>query len=143
VDALTILVCEEHDEDPPAATRAEWLREIHPTAEVVVLPSHGLDPHDSALWARHTLDTLGWRPDRVFTSERYGDAYAPLMGAEHVLVDLDRVAFPISGTDVRRDPLAAWDFPEPPVRAHYARRVVVVGAESTGTTTLAHALALL
>ena len=34
-----------------------------------------------------------------------------------------------------------WDFIDPPVRAWFAKRVVVVGAESTGTTNLARDLA--
>ena len=34
-----------------------------------------------------------------------------------------------------------WEFIDPPVRAWFAKRVVVVGAESTGTTTLARDLA--
>ncbi|MFC5905715.1 AAA family ATPase [Streptacidiphilus monticola] len=47
----------------------------------------------------------------------------------------------MSGTKVRADPVAHWDEIEPPVRAALARRVVVLGAESTGTTTLAQDLA--
>src|SRR5581483_9617149 len=34
-----------------------------------------------------------------------------------------------------------WYFLEPPVRAYYARRICLIGAESTGKTTLARALA--
>jgi NadR type nicotinamide-nucleotide adenylyltransferase len=48
---------------------------------------------------------------------------------------------PVSGTKVRADPHAAWDFIEPPVRGWFARRICLLGAESTGTTTLARALA--
>jgi NadR type nicotinamide-nucleotide adenylyltransferase len=42
---------------------------------------------------------------------------------------------------VRNDPFANWEFIDPPVRGWFAKRVCVVGAESTGTTTLAKALA--
>ena len=42
---------------------------------------------------------------------------------------------------LRADPFGGWEFLSPPVRAWYARRVVVAGAESTGTTTLASDLA--
>jgi len=34
-----------------------------------------------------------------------------------------------------------WDYIDPPVRGWYAKRIVIVGAESTGTTTLAQDLA--
>jgi len=47
----------------------------------------------------------------------------------------------ISGTAVRQDPFANWEHLEPPVRGWFAKRVCVLGAESTGTTTLAEALA--
>ncbi|MEW2359002.1 ATP-binding protein [Spirillospora sp. NPDC029432] len=59
----------------------------------------------------------------------------------HVPVDPPRERFPVSGTAVRADPAANWEWLSPPVRGYLARRVVVVGAESTGTTTLARALA--
>ncbi|HET6859895.1 MAG TPA: AAA family ATPase, partial [Streptomyces sp.] len=79
--------------------------------------------------------------DAVFTSEAYGDELARRFGADSVCVDPERTAFPVSATAVRADPPGCWDFLEPPVRAALARRVVVLGAESTGTTTMALALA--
>jgi NadR type nicotinamide-nucleotide adenylyltransferase len=48
---------------------------------------------------------------------------------------------PCSGRTIRADPLAHLDFLSPFMRAVYVRRVCVLGAESTGTTTLARALA--
>lgn len=47
----------------------------------------------------------------------------------------------MSGTAMRADPMAHWRHPAPPLRAWFTRKVVVVGAESTGTTTLARTLA--
>jgi len=41
---------------------------------------------------------------------------------------------PVSGSAVRRDLVAHWEFLSPPVRGGLALRVVVLGAESTGTT---------
>lgn len=79
--------------------------------------------------------------DVVFSSEAYGAELARRFGAVHVPVDPPRERFPVSGTAVRADPIGNWRWLAPPVRAHLARRVVVAGAESTGTTTLARALA--
>ena len=81
------------------------------------------------------------RPDVVFTSEAYGDAYAHFLGCPHVSVDRARRIVPCSGTAIRADPLAHWAYLEPPVRGYLAKRVCLVGAESTGKTTLAAALA--
>ena len=63
------------------------------------------------------------------------------MGARHVMIDRDRAVVPISGTQVRAAPLDYLDQLEPCVRAYFVRRVVLIGAESTGKTTLAHMLA--
>jgi NadR type nicotinamide-nucleotide adenylyltransferase len=58
-----------------------------------------------------------------------------------VCVDGARERIPVSGRAVRRDPAAHWAFLAPVVRAWYVRRIAVVGAESTGTTTMARSLA--
>lgn len=63
------------------------------------------------------------------------------MQCKSVLVDLDRKLVPISGTKVREDILTSWDFLSRETKAGLALRIVVVGAESTGTTTLSRDLA--
>ncbi len=93
------------------------------------------------MWAENCTRLLGFVPDVVFTSEDYGDPFAACLGCRHVLVDRARQAVPVSGTAVRADPFGNWDYLEPVVRAFYARRVVLIGAESTGKTTLAIDLA--
>jgi hypothetical protein len=79
--------------------------------------------------------------DLVFSSESYGEPFADALGARHVAVDPARRRFPVSGTAVRADPAAHWHLLGPPARAYLTPRVAVVGAESTGTTTLVRALA--
>ncbi len=43
------------------------------------------------------------------------------LGARHVSIDPERLAFPVSGTAVRSDPAGHWRFLEPCVRAYDAR----------------------
>jgi HTH-type transcriptional regulator, transcriptional repressor of NAD biosynthesis genes len=57
------------------------------------------------------------------------------------MVDQQRRTVPISGTQIRSNPLSHLDQLEPCVRAWFVKRVVLVGAESTGKTTLAQQLA--
>jgi NadR type nicotinamide-nucleotide adenylyltransferase len=57
------------------------------------------------------------------------------------MVDRSRTSVPTSGTAIRSAPLDHLDFLEPCVRAYFVRRVVLIGAESTGKTTLAKLLA--
>ena len=139
-ERVTVIVCERMMDTIPGKLRGVWLQEIHPNARVMVIDDR-YDEKDSRVWAENTIRWLGRAPDVVFTSEDYGDRYAQLMGAKHVCVDKPRTQTPISATAVRSDPYANWDFLEAPVRPWYAKRVCVLGAESTGTTTLSRALA--
>ena len=137
---VTVIVCDAAGQTIPGRLRARWLCEAHPDVEVRRIDDI-YPPDDSRIWAAQTLRWLGYAPDAVFTSEDYGDRYAALMGSTHVKVDRARLVVPCSGTRVRDDPLAWWEYIAPPVRAYYCRRVCMVGAESSGTTTLAAALA--
>jgi len=139
VDSLTVLVCDSPEYAISAETRKKWLQKIHPNAIVRIIP----DIHDddnSEAWAAHTLAFLGYTPDFVFSSEGYGIAYARFMNTRHIMVDRERAHIPISATQVRNDLMAEWPYLHNIVRSDLAIRVVVVGAESTGTTTLAQAL---
>lgn len=135
-----VIVCAKPTDTIPGELRGRWLQEIHPDARVMVIDDR-YDENDSRVWAENTVRWLGRAPDAVFTSEDYGDCYAQLMGSKHISVDRTRGRVPISGTMVRQDPYAHWEFLAPPVRAWFAKRVCVLGAESTGTTTLAKGLA--
>ena len=143
VDELVVIVCSAAWHEIPVELRAEWIAESFPSARVVVIDQEerGLGEDGTEAWAAATLDTLGRRPDVVFTSEDYGPGYAREMGAEHVMVDRERAVVPVSGTEIRERPLAHLHLLSPQVRAHYVLRVCVVGAESTGKTTLARDLA--
>lgn len=138
---VVVIVCEKPTDSIPGKLRAQWLQAIHPTAEIMLIEDRYDADDDSELWARLTVGWLGTAPDAVFTSEDYGHAYAKAIGCQHVSVDPARRRVPCSGTAIREAPFQHWGFLEPPVRAWFARRVCVLGAESTGTTTLARALA--
>ncbi len=140
-DELTVIVCWKKSQLISGVERARWIQEIHPDVRVKLLDDDRLSDDDSEGWAKNTLDVLGFVPDAVFTSEAYGDPYASFMGCVHVLVDKDRTRLPISATMVRQDPTKYAEFLEPCVRAAFARRICVLGAESTGTTTLSQDLA--
>ncbi|EST20770.1 AAA family ATPase [Streptomyces niveus] len=144
-ERLTVLVCAASVESVPLADRVAWMREVHPDVRVVgAVDDNRMDLRDPAIWDAHMAVFRAAVPepvDAVFTSESYGDELARRFGAVSVLVDPGRTLNPVSGTEVRRDPVGCWDFLAPPVRAALTRRVVVLGAESTGTTTLALALA--
>jgi HTH-type transcriptional regulator, transcriptional repressor of NAD biosynthesis genes len=148
VARVLVIVCSRPEDPIPASVRADMLRELHPETTVMVTPDdvpEGDAEGTSRAWAARTLSLCsaasGHGPDVAFTSEEYGPRYARYLGAHHVAVDLDRSRFPVSGTAVRADPWAAAEFLAPCVLAWFVRRVRVVGAESTGTTSLCRDLA--
>lgn len=145
-DDLTIALFARTDEPIPYDVRRAWLAELFPTVHLVGgIDDHDVDFDDAAAW-QHWIDVTlaaldGRPPDVVFSSEDYGAELARRLGADSVIVDLDRSTVPISASRVREDPYAHWDLIDPPVRAWFAKRVAVVGAESTGKTTLCERLA--
>jgi len=140
VERLLVIVCAKPSDTIPGDLRAAWIREIHPGVDVMCIDDV-YDPDDSAVWAANTIRWLGRAPDVAFTSEDYGPRWAGLMGSAHVMVDRARSTIPCRGSEIRARPLAHLDVVEPCVRAFLVPRIVVLGAESTGTTTLAKALA--
>ena len=148
---VTVVVMAERYESIRLADRVRWLRAEHdddPRVSVVGVPCDiPVDYEDSGVWAAQvaviaaaarsvTTDPV----DVVFSSEIYGAELGEWFAAAHVLVDRERLAVPVSASQVRSDLTGSWYWLGPAVRAGLATRVVVVGAESTGTTTVAQKL---
>jgi HTH-type transcriptional repressor of NAD biosynthesis genes len=158
-DRTTVAVLASTAESIPLADRTYWLAAEHwSDPGVVVLGDIDDDPmdrYDSGAWERRLRilravlarrairdDDPGSAPvDAVFSHEPYGDELAARLGATHVPVDTRRVPAPISGEGVRADPVGQWQHLAMPTKAGLAARVVVLGAGSTGTTTLSEQLA--
>ena len=99
------------------------------------------------------IDFLGIDVDAAFTSEHDGDGFAASLtrqfrarrpghaGVGHVLVDIDRSAVAVSGTDVRANAAAHRHLVATEVFADLVPRDALLGAESSGKTTPAKALA--
>ena len=145
VDELVVLVCSIRREPIPGALRFAWVRDSHPDCTVVhvaeeVPQSPEDDPEFWPIWTDLIARYAG-AVHRVFTSEAYGWELACRLGAQHVSVDPERRAIPISGRAIRDAPLRHWEYVPRSVRPFYARRVALLGTESTGKTTLARRLA--
>jgi NadR type nicotinamide-nucleotide adenylyltransferase len=145
VARLHILLFSKSNEPIPGRLREAWLRELAPRATVhhisVDHPVDFADPAAWDFWVGAIRQAVPSEPNIVFSSEIYGDELARRLGARHWPVDVDRTQIPISATQIRARPMEHWDFIPPPVRPYFVRRVAIVGAESTGKTTLAQALA--
>lgn len=151
---VTVQVLVSSQESIPGELRARWIRDELPQACVLVgLDDAPVDYDSSAAWDAHVdvmrrlldeasegTDPADTSIDAVFTSDVYGEELARRFGAAWVQVDPGRRAVSVSGSAVRADPGAHWWSLPAGVRAWFVRRVVVLGAESTGTTTLAEDL---
>lgn len=142
---LTVMVESNDSQDIPGWLRAQWMQEMLPAAKVVncheTLPQ---DPSETPdfweIWGEVLRRYAPEGVTHVFASEPYGHRIAEILGAEFVPVDFERRCRDVSATRVRADPYAMWHMLPPPVRAHYCRRVVLIGPESSGKSTLAEAL---
>lgn len=146
VDHLTVLVCSLESEPIAGHLRYEWVRELYPDVNVVHCDDENPDqPEDHPqfweIWLASIRRFIPTGPDYVFTSEHYGDELASRLGARHILVDIERNTVPVSATMIRERPMDNWRFIPECVRPHFAKRVAIVGPESTGKTTLAARLA--
>jgi len=154
---VTVVVMAADVESIPLELRVAWLAEMLADRThvrvVAVIDNIPVDYESDAIWAAHvelmqqgvamaerSRAAPAGRIDVVYTSEGYGDELARRFGAAAVCVDQRRGRHHVSGTAVRSDPIGNWQMLAPCVREFLCQRFVLVGAESTGKTTLAAAL---
>ncbi|MEU5843040.1 AAA family ATPase [Rhodococcus sp. NPDC047139] len=151
-DRVTVVVMSSAAESIPLEDRVSWMRESHvgdPTVSITGIPCDApMDLESSAVWAaqvacmKAAVRAVTDIPvDAVVSSEKYGDELAQRFSATHVCVDPERIVYPVSGTACRTDLARCWDDLDAPARAGLTTRIVVLGSESTGTTTVSRALA--
>lgn len=129
----------------PLARRAQWIRTLNPAARVIEgkdAPSaSGHDPAVMRLQEDYIRSMMPGPVTHVYTSEWYGAHVSAALGARDCRIDEARQLIPASGTALRTDPYAHRHLVDPLVYRDLQRWVVLLGAESTGKSTLARALA--
>ncbi|MCE9634966.1 MAG: AAA family ATPase [Planctomycetes bacterium] len=146
-DEVVVLIYDAPDvTSVPLPVRADWLRRLHLRARVVEVWDGPRDVGDAPdLMRRHEECVLraldGTRIDRFYSSEFYGEHMSRALGAVDRRVDPVRERVPVSGTAIRAEPYRhrAWLAPE--VYRNLIVNVALLGAPSTGKTTLAERLA--
>lgn len=140
-----------------AKIRKEWLQARFPSVRCVVLdpinfPSmpdnQASDAEQQEFFSWIVNDVLEYPVTHLFANERWAEKCALNLsiGAGHhvtaVALDPLRVKNPISATSIREAPHLNANWMSPFVRASYVtQKIVLLGGESTGKTTLAKALA--
>ncbi len=150
-DFLTVLVCCSNKETIPDSTRKKWIKKTFESEKnIEIKPFNYLEselPNTSEssqevskIWSAK-FKNLFPDYDLVITSEEYGNYVASFMGIKHITFDISKQLFPISASLLRNDIFTNWNFLPASVKPDFAIKVVVLGTESTGKTTLTKRLA--
>lgn len=142
-----IMICSDTTQPIDGWLRYGWLKEIYkdkPHVNVIWCTDPNPQyPHEcisvDLFYKKYWIPSVYKRIkelDVVFTSEMYGDEFAQYLGVKHVLVDQPRTHYAVSGTAVRENPFANWKFIPDVVKPYFTKRIVVIGPESTGKSTL-------
>jgi HTH-type transcriptional regulator, transcriptional repressor of NAD biosynthesis genes len=129
----------------PLSVRAGWVRLLYPNA--LVVEGHGSPTVAGANLAvmriqeNYIKEVVPAPITHFFSSEWYGEHVSKALDAIDVRVDMSRTRVPVSGTALREAPYRYRGFVEPLVYRDLVVRVVLLGAESTGKSTLAQRLA--
>ena len=149
-DFLTVLVCCSDKESIPDTSRKAWIEKAFEKEKNIEirtfnyleteLPNTSESSESvSKIWSEIFKKQF---PDYslFITSEEYGNFVAAFMGIEHIAFNIPRNLFPVSSSAVRGDLFANWKFLPDSVKSDLAIKVVVLGTESTGKTTLTEKL---
>lgn len=145
-DELSVLICCSNKETLPAPVRQVWVEETFrhdPRIKVLVFQyDESLLPNTSEtsalvseLWAAQFKFLF---PDHslVVTSEPYGELVADYMGITHMAFDMKKAKYPVSASKIRSNLPETWQYLPDAVKASLVTKVVLLGTESTGKTTL-------
>lgn len=150
-DFLTVLVCFSDKESITATTRQKWIEKTFENESKIEIRSyHYLESelpntsepskYVSKVWSAKFKELFP-DYDLVITSEEYGNYVASFMGIKHIAFDIPKQLFPVSATAVRKNIFTNWKFLPDSLKPSFAIKIVVLGTESTGKTTLTERLA--
>lgn len=148
VDELLVLVCVNPSEPIPGPLRLQWMQQsLHDIPNAKAVYSDDLLPNApyssrgvSAVWAEYIMKRFP-QLTHVFGSEKYVAFMAEYAGTAYAIFDEARKTVPISATQIREKPVLYWNYIAPAARPYFVRKIALVGAESTGKSTLAEKLA--
>lgn len=156
-EQLTVIVCASDLEKVPGHIRQNWIQQTfyqEVNAGVLNVIVYDYLEKDLSASSEASIDVTGnWAEafmdagynkenfDVIISSEDYGELMADLMNMKHISFDKGRELVPVSATAIRQNLFGNWQYLPPAVREYFAIKVVIVGTESTGKTTLAKRLA--
>ena len=150
-DVLYVLLCHSNREEISGSVREEWIKTSVakiPNAIFISylydedkLPNSSTSSKEISLQWSYVIKEILPEIDIVFTSEQYGDYIAEFMRIKHMAFDIDRKVMPISASSILKNPLLNWNFIADVAKPYFLKKVVLLGTESTGKSTLTKLLA--
>jgi len=149
---LVVFLCYHNQEPISGAIRTLWLQDIYSGHSKIQIFPFEYDPEElsdssvssiknSRQWSQ-IIKTLFPNTEVVFSSEKYGQYLADILGIRHIYFDEKRTSYPVSSSQIRRQPLKFWDFIPSVAQPFFVKKIAIVGSESTGKSTLTKNLAL-
>ena len=135
----------------PMEYRYRWLRNSFrhlDNINIILLEDNAASKSDydtDDYWEKgrdYVLSQIGTNVDVVFCGSDYKgtNRYEKLYNCE--VVCFDRNIIPVSSTSIRQNPFEYWKYIPKICRPYYVKKILFVGGESTGKSTLAENLAL-
>ncbi len=145
-DLLTVLICCGDKENISGTIRKSWIEKTFAGQKNIEIKTYNYlesnlpntsetSEEVSRIWAEVFKKQL---PDHslLITSEEYGNLVAAFMKIHHIAFDIPKKHFPVSASAIRNDLFANWKFLPDSVKPDFVIKVVIIGTESTGKTTL-------
>lgn len=150
-DFLSVLVCASDQEHISADIRKNWIEQTFSSDNHLDVRAFEYLEKDlpntsessevvSKLW---TVIFKQQFPDYqlLITSEPYGEYVARFMDIQHILFDKERNQVPISASTIKANLFKHWQYLPESVRPFFVKKIVLLGTESTGKSTLGQQLA--
>jgi len=132
----------------PSQIRLRWLSQLTkdmPNIKVISIEDDQDNEHYNWEEGAHLIKKAIGKPiDYVFSSEcEYNDIFKELYPeTKHVLIDPNRTLVNISATAIRNDGVFRhWEYIPDYVKPYFVKKIVIVGTESCGKSTLTKNLA--
>lgn len=112
---------------------------------IVALDETGIPvfPNGWEQWSELLKSLLPEYFDVIYGNEEsYRDGHAKYFpNVDYITIDPDRKEVPISGTEIRKNPIKNWEYLSGASRQFFCKKILVVGTESCGKSTLTKMLA--
>jgi HTH-type transcriptional repressor of NAD biosynthesis genes len=150
-DELIILVCCSDKEHISSDIRVNWIKKTFKKNRRIIIQAFDYKETElpntsessrivSQIWASKFREILPYF-DVLITSEKYGKYVAQYLEIPHISFDEKRKKHAISSSMIRQNPTKHWHYIADAAKPYFQKKVVLLGTESVGKSTLCNTLA--